>query len=177
MSWLSDAWDGVSGFISDNKSIIKPIVGVGLGALNQSNADKSQSQYLDYLREKENQNYQASVDAITAYNAQGGGGGGGHGGGGAAAAAAANERARLAAAKKANKKEKKTYKKLLEMYAPYRAVADKLLPEMTQTYQNSLGLQSALGNFINQPEQMAKLNGSIPAFAVDVPLPDTIRMK
>jgi len=175
---IGSLWDTGRALITDDKgdlsSWVKPVVNAGIGALNQSNADTTRSQYLEYLRQKEQQNFASSTDAINAYNAQlmaGGGGGGGNSG------AAATEANRQKAAKKANKVTQKNYKELLKMYAPYRQTADKLLPEMTQTYQNSLGLQQALGNFVNAPEQMAKLNGSIPAYNVNIPLPDSVRIK
>ena len=176
MSILSDLWDGAKTFYTDNKDVIKPIVGAGLGALNQSNADNTQSQYLQYLKQKELENYQNSVAGITAYNSQlGGGSGGGNGAG--AAAASATERNRQAALKKANKKQQSMYKEILKMYAPYRQTADTLLPQMSQTYQNSLGLQNSLLSFVNSPAQVAKLNAAGPAWNVNVPLPDEVRLK
>lgn len=185
MSILSDLYDGAKGFYNDYKDVIKPVVGAGLGALNQSNADNTQSQYLAYLKQKELENYQNSVNQITAYNSQlgasGGGGGrrsGGGGGNGAAVAAAnATEKNRQAALKKANKLTQNTYKELLKMYAPYRQTADQLLPQMTQTYENSLGLQNSLASFVSSPAQVAKLNAAGPAWNVNVPLPDSVRLK
>lgn len=183
MSILSDLWDGAKGFYNDYKDVIKPVVGAGLGALNQSNSDNTQSQYLAYLKQKEQENYNNSVNQINAYNAQlgasGGGGGRSGGGGNGAQVAAANatEKNRQAALKKANKLTQQTYKELLKMYQPYRETADKLLPQMTQTYENSLGLQAALGGFVSRPDQVAKLTAAGPAWNVNVPLPDSVRLK
>ncbi|MBL0320548.1 MAG: hypothetical protein IPP74_14830 [Alphaproteobacteria bacterium] len=165
MSWISD----VGGWIGNNSDWIKPIVGAGLGAYKQSQTDNAQSQYLDYLRQREQQNYDNSVAQINAYNTQGAQAGSGGGGG--------NDAARMAAAAKGQHAMDKTYKQLLAMYAPYRQTADRLLPQMTQTYENSLGLQNGLMQFLNSPSQVAKLNGSIPAYNVNVPLPDSVRMK
>lgn len=180
-SWLSDIIEPVSGFISDNASWLKPVAQIGLGALRQNNVDESQSQYLDYLRQREQQNYQNSVDQINAYNAQlasAGSGGGGSGNAAASAAAArATEKNRMKASKKSNKAMQNTYKELLAMYAPYRATADKLLPQMTQTYENSLGIQNALAKFVGSPEQTAKLNASVPSWQIKIPLPDSVRVK
>lgn len=175
MGWFDD----VTSFIGKNKDWLKPVVQTGLGALKQSNTDKTQQAYLDYLKQAENQNYQDTLNQINYYNASG------QADAQAAAAAAASraaaarvtEAARQAAAKKANKTTQNTYKQLLALYAPYRQTADALLPQMTNTYQNSLGLQNALANFVNTPAQTAKLNASVPSWQVNVPLPDSVRIK
>jgi hypothetical protein len=170
----SGAWD----FVKENA---KPIASVGVGLLGQLNANNSQSQYLDYLKEKEQQNYNDSLAAINAYNAQlGQAGGHGPSAGNQAAEVAAmrqNEANRLKAAKRANKYSKNMYKNLLKMYEPYRQTADMLLPQMTQTYQNSLGLQNAMNAYVNSPAQVAKLDAPVPAYQVNVPLPDSVRLK
>lgn len=182
MSWFSDIAD----FVTENKDIIKPIVGAGLGALKQTQSDDTQSQYLAYLKQKELENYNNSVSGIQAYNAQlaagggrrsGGSRGGGGGNGASVAAADTTEKNRQKALKKANKQQQTMYKELLKMYQPYRETADKLLPEMTQTYQNSLGLQNALATYVNSPAQVAKLDAAGPAWNVNVPLPDSVRLK
>lgn len=181
MSILSDIWDGAKTFYQDNKDVIKPLVGAGLGALKQTQADDTQSQYLAYLKQKELENYNNSVAGIQAYNAQLGASGGGRSGGGgngaAVAAANATEKNRQKAAKKANKYQQTMYKEILKMYQPYRETADKLLPQMTQTYENSLGLQNALNTYVNSPAQVAKLDAAGPAWNVNIPLPDSVRIK
>lgn len=166
MSWISD----VGSWIGDNSGWIKPIVGAGVNSYKQSNADDAQSQYLDYLRQREQKNYEDSVAQINAYNQQGAAMGAGSSGGG-------NDAARMAAASRGNHAMQKTYKQLLKMYAPYRQTADRLLPQMTQTYENSLGLQNSLAQFLNSPAQVAKLSASIPAYNVQVPVPDSVRQK
>lgn len=175
MSWFSDIGD----FISNNSNIIKPIASIGIGALNQSNNADTQSAYLDYLRQREDSNYQNYVDQVNYANASGAAGAAASGKASAAKAAAARqtEANRQAAAKKANRFLQKNYKQILAMYLPYKQTADTLLPQKTQTYENSLQLQNALLSYLNQPDQVAKLNGSIPAYNVNVPLPDYLRMK
>lgn len=171
MGWFDD----ITGFVKDNKDWLTPVVKTGLGALQQNNVDNTQSQYLDYLRQREQQNFANSQAEINAYNAalaaSGSGGGGGNG------AARANEASRMAASKKANKAQQNMYKELLAMYAPYRQTADTLLPQMSQTYQNSLGMQNAMAQYLNSPAQVAKLNASVPSWQINVPLPDSVRLK
>lgn len=177
MSVLSDLWDTGKTFVKDNSDWLKPVVSTVTGALKQNQIDNTQSQYMDYLRQREQQNYQDSVAAINAYNAQLGQGNGNRGDGGAAAAARANQAAQMKAAKKANKVSQKTYKEILKIYEPYRQTADRLLPQMTQTYEGSLGLQNAMAQYIQRPEQVAKLDAAGPAWMINVPLPDAVRLK
>lgn len=169
MSIFSDIGD----WIGDNKDWLKPVASLVTGGLNQSNKDNGQSQYLEYLKQKELQNYYNSVDAINAYNTQlaAAGGGGGGGGGGS------NDAARMAAAKKANKVTQRTYKKLLGMYEPFKETTNRLLPQMTGAYENSLNLQKSLLDYVNQPQQMAKLDAPVPAWKINVPVPDSVRIK
>lgn len=190
MGW-GDILSGVSEFWGNNKDWIQPLVKVGVGALKQSNTDNSQAEYLDYLKAQETANYQKKVDEINAYNAQllataaagGGGGSGGGGGAGAANAAAAaaaarqTEKNRQKAAKKANNFLQQNYKELLAMYSPYKDTAAQLLPQMTQTYERSMGLQNSLASYLSNPAQMQKLDASIPAYQVKVPVPDSVRIK
>lgn len=174
MSWISDIGD----WIGDNKSWLKPVAELGSGLFKQTQQNDQQSQYLDYLRQKEQQNYNDSVNAINAYNAQMAAASG-YGGDNSAAIAAANQTDanQMRAARKANKVSQKAYKDILAMYAPYKATADRLLPQMTQTYENSLGLQNAMGKYIASPEQVAKLDAAGPAWNMNVPLPESLRYR
>lgn len=167
--------DSITGFIGKNSNWLAPVVATGLGAFKQNSADTAANDYLSYLHQQEDQNYQNSVNNINQYNDQLSANNAAAGA--RAAAARQNQANAMRAAKKGNKVSQQTYKQVLAMYAPYKAVADQLLPQMTQTYQNSLGLQNALGQFVNSPAQVAKLNGSIPSYQVNVPLPDSIKIK
>ena len=180
MSWISD----IGGWLSDNKGVIGSVVGTGLNAINQYNKDESQSQYLEYLRQREDKNYQDQVAQINAYNAQlaaagsgGGGGGGSRGNGAAAAAARKTEANRMKASKKANKISQESFKKIIDMYAPLAGTVNELLPLKTDTYKKSLGMQNAMSQYLAQPGQMAKLDAAGPAWNVNIPLPDLVRIK
>jgi hypothetical protein len=169
----------IGDWIGNNKDWLAPVIKTGLGYLGQRNNNNTQSQYLDYLREREMANYQNSVDEINYYNAQGAANAGAYNSAASAAAAAqaATEANRIAASGAANSALQKNYKQILKMYAPYKKVADTLLPQMSQTYQNSLGLQNALSSYVNSPAQVAKLDASGPAWNVNVPLPDSVRLR
>ena len=170
---------GIGDWISNNKDWLSPVVKTGLKYLGQRNNQNTQSQYLDYLRQREQQNYQNNVDQINYYNAQGAASSGASAAAARAAQAAAmaTEANRQAAAGQANSALQANYKQLLKLYAPYKKVADTLLPQMSQTYQNSLGLQNALSSYVNSPAQVAKLDAAGPAWSVNVPLPDSVRLR
>ena len=176
MGWIEDIGQFVGdagNWIDKNQGWLKPVVKFGTGALGQMNTSDAQSQYLEYLRQQEQQNYQNSVDATNAYNQQL------QASQGAAAAnraaAMQTEANRQAAAKKGNKKSQQTYKELLALYAPFKDTATQLLPQMSQTYQNSLGMQNAMSQYLNQPGQVAKLDAAGPAWNVNVPLPESLK--
>lgn len=177
MTWLGDLVSGAGEFYSDNKDWIKPLVGAGVGAYQQSQKDRARSQYVDYLREKENQNYQSALNDINAYNAQlAASGSGGGGGGGSGAAAAAAEANKLAAESRANRSLQRNYKDILKMYQPFTEAANRLLPQKTQSYENSLALQNSLAQLVSSPENVAKFNASIPSYQVGVPVPNEIKL-
>ena len=175
MGWF----DGVTGFLEKNADWLKPVVGLGLGALKQGNVDNTQKEYINYLKQREDANYQNSINDINAYNAQMQANFAASSANrrAAAGAAAANEAARQGAAKKANKVQQKMYKNLLAMYAPYRQTADQLLPQMTKTYEGSLGLQNSLASLLATPTEKAKFTASVPAWQVNVPLPESVKGK
>lgn len=161
----------------DWSSLIKPLVGVGLGAIGQTSTDDAQQQYLDYLKQRETDNYNTSVANINAYNTQGAADASSNAAADASArsAAVATAANRAAAAKKANTYLQNSYKKVLAMYAPYKKTADTLLPQMTQTYEGSLGLQNSLASLLQTPAQQARLQGSsTPAWQIQVPLPASV---
>ena len=170
MGFWDDYVAPIGSFIKENKSVIEPIVSAGVGAIKQNSLDNSSNQYLNYLREREQRNYDnyvASANSLNATNAANAAS--------RAAAANANDAARRGAAAKANKAERKMYKKLLALYSPLKDSAMTLLPQMQETYLNSLAMQGSMGQFLNKPEQMAKLNGALPAYQVNIPLPDSLK--
>jgi hypothetical protein len=179
MSWLSEAWDGVSGFVKENKDWLKPAIGAGVGVFNQSVQDDTRGQYIDYLKQKEQENWaagKAAYDAQLAAAQSGGGGSSRSGGGGdGGAAARAPEANRQAAAKKADKQEQKTYAEALKLYAPFVQTTQELLPAMANTYKGSLSLMDLLNGQVRQPAAMAKLSTDLPAFKVKVPLSEKER--
>lgn len=171
MSWFSD----IGSFISDNSNILKPIAQIGIGALNQSNADNTQQSYLNYLQSREDNNYNNYLDQIGYANQAGAAGAAAKSA--KAAASAATDRNRLAAMLKANTALQANYKKILKLYSPLTKTVNTLLPQKTQTYENALNLENSMGSFLNQPDQVAKLAAPVPIWQQNVPLPDYLKMK
>lgn len=189
MGWF-DSFDGfvdkATSFVDKNKNWLEPVVNLGTSLFNQSSENSATSQYLDYLRQKEQQNYN---DSVATYNAQMDYQkqlAAAHGANSAAARAASAARANAArqteanrqrAAKKANKFEQNMYKELLGYYQPFKDTAIDLLPRMQATYIDALNSMGNLNKFVSSPNQVAKLNSSIPAYAVDIPLPEELRRR
>lgn len=176
-------WDTAYDWLGNNW---QSVASAGAGAYGIYEKTKAQNAYNDYLK----QNEQTNADQTNAYNAwQAQQGQAEYGTQSANAAMMAqnqaaqveamrqNEINRMKASKRANKYSKTMYKKLLKMYEPYKQTADMLLPQMTETYQNSLGLQNAMGQYVQSPTQLAKLEASVPAYNINIPLPDSVRLK
>jgi len=175
----SSWWDTGINWVSDNWDTIAKGVGVASGAYGIYNETKARNAHNEYLREVERARAEqinaendyltkvAEADRLAQVNNSAAQTGAMH----------MNEANRLKAALRASKYSKNTYRKILKMYEPYRKTAEMLLPQMTQTYQNSLGLQNAMGAYVQNPTQMAKLNAETPAYQVNIPLPDSVRIK
>ena len=159
MSWLDDA----SGWLDTNSSWLKPVLQTGASLLANQQTTSANNQYIDSLKKQADQKWQNGLDAYNARLAYAGTSGGGSGGGGAR-----NNAAELAAGKKANKAQQNAYRKALEMYKPLTDTANSLLPQMYGAYNSGLGNLNMLSAYTNSPEQMAKLNASIPAYKVKI---------
>jgi len=167
MSWYED----LTGFISNNKGILKPLAIVGSGLYQNSSQDNSREEYINYRKAQEDKNYQNSIDAANTANAN-------------SAANAANARARAAAsnanaaasrsaamqtqknaqkaAAKGNKAQQKGYEQALAMFAPYLEAGKQIVPAKTQTYLEALKSAAALQTSLNTPDI------STPAFQMAV---------
>lgn len=135
-------------------------------AREQQNFNDQKAQY-DYINNVYNpavQAYQAS-SAAAARNAAGA----------RAAAARQTEENRLRAGKKGMKTEQKYYEQALGNIQPWIDTGHQLLPEQAKTYGNALsGLQLAQA-YLQSPAYMAKFNQSVPAYSIDIPLPDYLK--
>lgn len=93
----------------------------------------------------------------------------------AAAASAKNAAAKSAAEKKAFKAYKKDNKKIQGLWDPYAQTGHRLLPQMEQTYGNALGSMNLLNSYMMSPQFQQLTNSSVPAYQVDIPLPDYLK--
>lgn len=176
MSIFSDVGD----WFSSNSGWIKPITQLVSGAGTAYNESRNQQEYLNLLRQQEQQNYdqsKANYDAYAAWAATQGGGGGGDGGAAAAAAASSNDKAKQKAAKKANKKQQEGFKQIQELWDPYVKTGQELLPVMSGAYKNGVGNLDTMNTKFKTPEFQSSLNQGAPSWMIDVPLPDHMKGK
>lgn len=89
-----------------------------------------------------------------------------------ASAARTNEVRGRQAAKKANKKLMAGYNSAKSRFQPYADVGSRVMPQIESTYGSGLGLLGALQAYLQQPNQMAKLSMSKPAWMNAAPLPN-----
>ena len=166
LEFLGDAL----GWVGKNKDWLRPVAQAGIGLFNQDQKSDTESKYLDYLRQKEQENHQ---NALNSYNQQllasqsRGGGGGGDGGAGAKA----TEKNRQIALKKASEQEQRNYKELIKMYQPFANTARELLPVKSQAYQGGVNQMNMLQAYLNSPQELQKMNAAVPSYQVPVPLP------
>lgn len=86
------------------------------------------------------------------------------------AAAAATERNRQAAARKAQRIMDAAYGKSRDTFQPWVDTGNRLLPQVEQTYGNSLGSMNLLNAYLFQPQQIQKLDAVKPAYFNNIPL-------
>lgn len=170
MGW----WDDVTGFLSNNKGIINSVATLGSGFYNNTQKDNSRQDYINYLKQQEQANYDNFVANANAANANSAANARASAANANArnAAAAATEKNAQAAAAKANKASQKGYAAALGLFAPYIEAGKKIVPAKTETYLDSLKRMSMLGQYLDSPEQKANANASIPSWEVPVQLPD-----
>ncbi len=169
-------FSGVGDWFSSNADWLKPVTSLVSGVGTAYNESKNQQDYLNLLRQQEQQNYdtsKANYDSYAAWAATQGGGGGD--GGAGAAAAAANDKNKQKAAKKANKVQQKGFGKIQELWDPYVATGKELLPIMSNAYKGGAGNLETMNAKFKTPEFQASTNQSIPSWMVDVPLPDHMK--
>lgn len=178
-SWLDDisGWfedeEGDGTWFSRNEGWLKPVTGAILGGINNSNQSSARGDVASLLRGQIDRGYQndrATYDAYVAHQQQANAARAS-----AAAAAAANARARQQAQQRANRIQQKGIKEMMKMYEPHRSSFERLFPQMTQTYSNSMGGINSLLAALQTPEALARLNQSVSAHQTDIPLPEYLK--
>lgn len=173
MNWL----DSISGFIDDNASWLKPIVNVGGSIYGQSQAQKGAQGMLDAQSQGEQQRYDDALAEQQAYNKyvddlnmhdwqeqQS-----------RAAASAQQDSLNRRYAKKANRKQRQYFEEAKGYYEPYRQTGLRLLPQMEGAYSQGLNNLGLLGKYTMNAKNMAALDGSKPAYEIQLPLPEHMR--
>lgn len=153
-------------------ALIGGLVDAGLGAYGAYNQGKTASSAADILKQHEQYKYDQAKQNYNAYNAylaqkqaaQAAGAGA------AASAAAARYNAQQKTEKRRRKKfkqAKKEYKENFEQNVipqlqPFVQTGHRLLPQVEQTYGDSLSGMNALGQFLQSPERMKLMQPSGP---------------
>lgn len=155
-------WGEIGSFLANNWKPIAGAVTSGYGIYENNRARK---EYERQIKAEEDAAYQ---DELQAYNdrqaraaSSGGGGGGGGsrsgGGGGGKNAALGIQQDYL--------------NQLRKLYAPYEEAQKQLVPIQTETHKKTLESLNMLRGYLMNPEVLKKMNASIPASDVNIPLP------
>jgi hypothetical protein len=153
-------FNSVGNWLGKNAGWLEPVVNLGTGLFSAYNKNRTQGNYYDSLRTREDRNFadtKAHNDAYRQwleqkYAADS------SAAASRAAAAAATDANRRAAAKKAQKFAKKQVKREKEYFEPYRQAGLELLPLMTKTYAQGMNNSNLLSAYLNSPGQLVKLN-------------------
>lgn len=171
---LFDIFDKVGDFLGKNKSWLKPVTRLGSNLLGANQESGNQQNYLDSLRAAEQRNYDEAKAQYDYNNEIGMANAASRNAASASSAAAsrATEANRMGAAKKSFKAEKKGLQEIKDLYKPFSDTDARILPGMEAAYNQGLGNLSGASKFFSSPEQFAKINGSMPAYNIKIPLPD-----
>lgn len=169
-------FSSIGDFIGSNSNWLKPVLNLGSNILGQSQRKSNMDDYLDSLRAAEQRNYDQAKLEHDAYAdwAEGAAAARNAAAASSASAARANEASRVNAAKKGLKTEKKAFQTIKGIYEPFANTSKELLPVMTGAYRQGVDNLSMLNAFMTNP---AKMNNSIPAYAINAPLPEYARTK
>lgn len=134
------------------------------GGFDQMKANEDR-RYADYIAERKyyDQYVTAQYEQEQAAKAAG------------AAAASKNAAAKMAAQGNAFNAYTKDNKQIQNLWNPYAETGRRLLPQMEQTYGNSLQSMNLLNSYMNTPQYQQQTNQQTPAYEVNIPLPDYLK--
>lgn len=172
MSWITDH--------------LNDIIGAATGAYDVYNTQNTAGNIGDLLRSREDRNYAESkkyYDATSSYldqlNAARAANASAANAAAAsrAAAAQATEAARQRAAKKGTNIQVKGLRVANDLFAPFVAAGQQVLPNMVNTYNSGLGGLNLLAQYLQRPGLGSRLDQTIPASQTSVPLPSWLKDK
>lgn len=140
----------------------------GASIYNANQQGKASSSAADILKAHEQYKYdqaKKNYDAYNAYLAQKQAAGGGGGGGASAAynAAMQTEKRRRKKFKRAKKEYKQNFEQnVIPQMQPYVDMGHRLIPQVEQTYGNALSGMNALGQYLQSPERMQRMEPTGP---------------
>lgn len=176
---ISDIFSGVGDFFSDNSSWLKPVAQAGLDIYKQYQKQEANDKIADIYRQREQNNYNNYMADVAAYNQQVAQqqAAANAARASAQAARAATEANRQAAAKKANDVVQKNYKQMIKLMKPYQVATSSLIDPAQKNMTGGFDTMSKLNAILMGADNMALLNNSGPAYAIDIPLPDYLTKK
>jgi hypothetical protein len=170
----------VGDFLGRNREWIRPVVGTTFDLYSSSRQGRQANNYADMVRREEQRaydDYLRNYGAYTDYlgqvrNAQAAN---------LAArnnAAAANERARLQGVKESKKIWNDRLGQAEDALSPYMQMGLDVMPAVKETYLGGLKNLGTLSNHLFNPQTFnASVAQSTPAFNVNLPVPDYMRMR
>jgi len=162
-----------------NKDIINPIVETGLEYSRMGDKADARSDALNYIRGQEDAKYRdamANYEAERAY-AERAGAASRANAAAQAAAARQTQAAQQAALRKAYEMEKRSNVEARAHLMPYISAGAEVLPAATATYKGGLDTLGLLNAYLTNPQQMARLNQSVPAWAANPALFESLRKR
>lgn len=169
--------DDIFGSDSSWPTLIKTGLDIGGNLYDSYNKSSTSNDYINSLRASEDRQFadtNAYNSALAAWQQQQAGAAA-SARAASAAAAGATDKNRQAAAKKAQAYLDKVYKRTMDMYAPFKDTATRLLPQMEKSYSTGIDTSNMLSAYLQNPQNMALLNGSTSAAASGPMLPDYLR--
>jgi DNA mismatch repair ATPase MutS len=175
MDWL----DGIGSFLTNNSDWIKPAAAIGYGLYNSNQQEKDRNRIADIYRQKEESNYDQALannaqyeKYLEAANAQANSNAAARSraAGAYAAAARQTQANQQKALKKGMKRTNEGFEEAKGYLKPFYEAGVKVLPQATQAYSEGLNQLALLNAYLNNPQSMARREGSNPVWASNVPL-------
>jgi hypothetical protein len=152
-------WDSITDSISKNSNWLQPAVSTAGNLFGQYEKNNANSNIVDYLRQREQLNYDTSKANNDAYMQWATENAAASSAKAAAAAAAKNatEQARQEALRKAMGTESKAYKKAMGYINPYIEAGKSLLPQRVENAQQGNQLAALLGQYLQTPQVQGQI--------------------
>lgn len=166
-------------WLGRNEDWVKPVASTAFNLYSNSRANSARQDYASLAREAEQRNYDDFMRNYSAYTDYLGQKAGADASNAAArnAAAAANERARLKGVKESKKIMTSQLGKAEDALRPYYQMGLDVIPAVKDTYLGGVRGLGSLTQTMLSPEMAARMNMSTPASAVNLAVPEYMRLR